>query len=59
MTWVLILTLMGPATYAGSAVTSIPGFANNSACMAAGQAWLNKNNVSNGPTITALCVRSK
>jgi hypothetical protein len=54
-TWVLILTLLAPATSGGSSVGVVSGFHSNVECQVAGNLWL--ANVPNAwSKASAVCV---
>jgi hypothetical protein len=56
MTFILILTLMGPWNDSPRVVTQVPGFKSAQACKAAGDAWLRPLAAKWQATAYALCV---
>lgn len=64
-TWILILTLASVPSNGGSAMTSVPGFADKPGCQAAGDAWIKSNPQSGGTYLgpnqrpTFVCVEQK
>jgi hypothetical protein len=56
-TWVLVLTLWGWTSQSGKAITHIDGFKSQTACVAAGQAWLDSKPKGANSTTSALCLQ--
>lgn len=64
MTWILILTLIGPSNYSGSAIASVTGFESSAACLAAAEAWVDQSaryakEIDYAPIASALCVKDR
>jgi hypothetical protein len=55
--WILILTLYW---HSGTAVSSVPGFQTQQACMVAARFWQQRQqSLRDGPTADALCVKDQ
>lgn len=58
--WILVLSILGSSSQSGQAVTGVPGFATEVACMTAANAWLKQTaSVDASGYRRALCVKSQ